>query len=157
MPYYLRIAGIDGDSTSRGHEKWFEAATISWGAHSTAAPASGSGGGAGRPVLEPLHVGLKSGRSTPLLFQAVVTGRHIAAATLDVVTSGERRRTALSWSLTDVQLTSLELSGAGDAAMDETLVLSYGGVTLAATGQDPKGGVTPGPVVGWDVGRNQTV
>jgi len=157
VPYYLRLDGIDGESMMRGHEKWFEIASFSWGVHNAVGPARGGGAAVGRPVLEPLHVTLASSVSVPLLFQTVVTGRHIATATLDVVTAGEAPRSALKWDLEDVLLTSLELAGEGGAAPNEALTLSYGKVTLTSTGQNPKGGVTPGTVASWDLGRNTTM
>jgi type VI secretion system secreted protein Hcp len=158
MPYYLRLDGIDGESVTRGHERWFEIASLAWGVQRGGGPARGAGAGVGRPVLEPLQVTLSSSRNVPLLFQAAVTGKHIATATLDVTGGGEQPRSMLTWSMEDVLVTSLEVSGdGGTPAVRETLALAYGKVTLTSTGQDPKGGIVPGTTAGWDVGRNAVV
>jgi type VI secretion system secreted protein Hcp len=157
MTCYLRLDGIDGESVNRGHEKWFELSAFSWGVQSTLSPGRGGGAGIGRPVLEPLRVTLASTQSLPILFQAIVSGRHIAAAALDVVSAGEQPRSVLKWDLQDVLPTSLDVGETGGAAPVTTLALSYGRVTLSSTGQDAKGGIVPGTSAGWDLGRNQLV
>ena len=157
MTYYLRLDQIDGESTVRGHAKWFELTGLAWGVHHSSGPGRGGGAGVGRAVLDPLQVTLAGSRSTPLLFQAVATGRNIATATLDVVASGEQPRSILKWDLQDVALTALQLSGEGGAPLVETLSLSYAKITLTSTGQDPKGAVSPGTVAGWDLTRNSAI
>jgi type VI secretion system secreted protein Hcp len=155
VTYYLRLDGIDGESMNRGHEKWFELAAFSWGVQSTLSPGRGGGAGVGRPVLEPVHATLRGAQGVPALFQTCTTGRHIAAATLDIVATGEQPRSILKADLADVLVSSVELSGADGADLAAVVTLAYGKVTLTASTQDPNGAIVPGIPVGWDLGRNR--
>src|SRR5438105_2313480 len=81
MDYYLKIDGIDGESTKKGVEKWIEVISWGWGASNTGSMTHG-GGGTGRVSVVDFHFSMTVNKATPKLFLACATGERIKHATL---------------------------------------------------------------------------
>lgn len=75
---------IDGEATAKGHEQWIEA--LGFDAEAIAPLATG-GAGAGKVALKPIVITKRIDKSTPKLFQALVTGQHLPSVQLDLVRS----------------------------------------------------------------------
>jgi type VI secretion system secreted protein Hcp len=78
------VGTIDGEATEKGHEKWITLVGYD-GAATAPTVAGGSGGGVGKVQLEPIVITKKIDTSTPKLFEALVTGRHLPAVQIDFV------------------------------------------------------------------------
>lgn len=83
---FLKLDGINGESTARGHEGEIELDSWSFGA-SNVGHAGGGGGGEGKVVFQDFHFTSKVGKHTPQLFQHLVTSKLISKGmlTLDTV------------------------------------------------------------------------
>jgi type VI secretion system secreted protein Hcp len=81
------LGTIDGEATEKGHEKWIT--VTGYDGDATAPTASGGsgggGGGAGKVQFKPIVVTKPIDKSTPKLFEALVTGRHLPAVQIDFV------------------------------------------------------------------------
>ena len=69
------VGTIDGEATEKGHEKWITLAGYD-GDATAPTVAGGSGGGVGKVQLKPIVITKKIDKSTPKLFEALVTGVH---------------------------------------------------------------------------------
>ncbi|MGN6799770.1 MAG: type VI secretion system tube protein Hcp [Gaiellaceae bacterium] len=80
------LGTIDGEATDKGHEKWITVNGYD-GDATVPVATSGSGGGtaAGKVQLKPIVVTKRIDKSTPKLFEALVTGRHLPAVQIDFV------------------------------------------------------------------------
>jgi type VI secretion system secreted protein Hcp len=75
---------IDGEATEKGHEKWIT--VVGFDSDATAPTAATRGGaGSGKVQLKPIVITKPIDKSTPKLFQALVTGQHLPAVQLDLV------------------------------------------------------------------------
>lgn len=87
---YLRLPGVTGESTSKGHEDWIEVHSYAWGV--TAGPVFRDGGSGRsrrlRASMSPLVVRTVVDRSGPELFRAATTGRVLTSALLETATVG---------------------------------------------------------------------
>ena len=99
--WFLKIDGIDGDSTSVQHKGEIDVQSWSWGVARPArrAGASGGGGGAGRASFQDFHFVSRISKASPALFLACATGQHHKEATL----TGERAGSAKGGDLPAVQ------------------------------------------------------
>lgn len=82
---FLKIDGIDGESFSKGHEKWIELQSFSWGvsqAGAGAPGAAGGGGGAGKVSVRDFTFMKVTDSASPALFQKCCSGEHFKKATL---------------------------------------------------------------------------
>jgi type VI secretion system secreted protein Hcp len=126
---FLKIDGVDGESTSKGFEKWINVESFSWGVSnaSTIGSATG-GGGAGKATFGQLHITTPSQVSSPKLFAACATGAHFPNATIQVRKSNQE--SFLKFELKEVVITSFNMSGrSGDALPHDAFVLDAQSVT----------------------------
>jgi hypothetical protein len=54
--YFLKVAGVTGDSTDKDHKGWFEIDGFDFGVTQSGGAATGSGAGAGKVAFSPLTV-----------------------------------------------------------------------------------------------------
>jgi len=78
---FLKIEGIDGESTDKTHPDEIEIDSFSWGV-TNASVGAGGGGGSGKASLEDFHFSAPLSKASPNLMLACATGKHIPSATL---------------------------------------------------------------------------
>jgi type VI secretion system secreted protein Hcp len=151
---FLKIDGIDGESTRKGFEKQIPILSFSWGGTNPSTIGVTGGGGGGKGTLSSLNVMKKSDSSSPKFFQKCMEGEHIKKAALTLLKAGGKEAVDfVKYELENVFIDSVQYSGAqgGDDAPMESISVAFGKVTYTYTPQKPDG--TKGsPVVGqWDV------
>ncbi len=155
MQNYLRIAGIDGESTHKGHENGIELLWWNWGIENAAKPGSGSGAAAGKATAHGLAFTHRYDRAPPLLAKACAQGKRLATATLSARKAGKGQQDFLTIVLNNVLVTSVSVSG-DDDEIGESVSLSYEKIQVTYKPQDAKGGLGPGVGFGWDIKTNKT-
>ena len=151
---FIKIDGIDGESTARGgHEDWIEIESFSWG---ESRPSGGTGQGRRKSSATFSDVSVVKGvdAASPNLFQACAAGKHYPSATLVVRKAGEPVD-HFSILLQDVMVSSVKLSHSEEreAPMEE-ITFTYGKITWSYDPQDAKGGKVE---AGWDLKANKGV
>lgn len=156
MPYdaFLKVDGIDGESTRKGYEKQIPILSFSWGGSNPATIGVTGGGGGGKGQLSGLSVMKKTDASSPKFFQKCMEGEHIKKASLTLLKAGGKEAIDfIKYDLETVYIESVQYSGSqgGDDSPLESVSLVCGKVTYTYTPQTATG--TKGsPVVGqWDV------
>jgi type VI secretion system secreted protein Hcp len=150
---FLKIDGIDGDSTRKGFEKQIEVLSFSWGGSNPSTIGVTGGGGGGKGTLSSLNIMKKADGSSPKFFQKCMEGEHIKKAALTLNKAGGKAAVDfVKYELETVYIDSVQYSGSGggDDTPIESVSLSFGKVTYTYTPQKADG--TKGsPVVGqWD-------
>ena len=80
---FLKIDGIDGESTDRAHKDEIEIDSYSWGVEQAGTVGgAGGGGGAGRASAQDFHFTMPLSKASANLMLACATGAHIREATL---------------------------------------------------------------------------
>ena len=79
---FLKIEGIDGESTDKAHPNEIVLESFSWGESNSGGSSSGGGGGAGKASLQDFHFTMATSKATPNLMLACATGAHLPQATL---------------------------------------------------------------------------
>lgn len=157
VDYFLKLDGIDGESTDDRHRGEIEILSFSWGAKIAGAHGTGGGGGAGKVSFQDLHFTATSSKASPKLFLSTATGQHIKEAVLTVRKSGERQDDYYIVKLSDVLVSSYQAGGAqgGDLPSDQ-VSLSFAKIEFSYTPQNADG--RPGTLVKacYDVKSNKT-
>jgi type VI secretion system secreted protein Hcp len=118
--WFLKIDGIEGDSTDDAHPGEIDVLSWSWGATNTRPPGSGGGSGAGRASFQDFQFVARISKASPQLVMSCATGMHHEGATLSGVRTGEKMRDFLTYKLGDVLVTSVRHGdGEGDVPTEQ--------------------------------------
>lgn len=111
----------------------FEVLAYSWGVSNSGSVHSGGGGGTGKANVQDLSFTKYTDSSSPKLFSACVTGRHLVRATL-IVTS-RRGQPAIEYRLDEVLVSSFSIGGSEtEQRPTENVTLNFGKVQLTIDG-----------------------
>jgi type VI secretion system secreted protein Hcp len=159
MAVFLKLDGIEGESTDARHAKEIDVTAWSLGVTNPGSGhAGGGGGGTGRPKVTDLAVSKLLDRASPALMLAVASGRHVRSGRLTVTGGGPRPVEYLVVDLEDVLVTACLVADAADPDRPvENVSLAFGKIHVAYTQQSPDGGVGSVSTFGWDVDRNAPV
>ena len=158
---FLKIDGIDGESTDARHKNEIAILSFAWG-ETQSTPASGAGGGgggAGKVVMQDFHFAMLVSKASPRLFLACAKGEHFKTAVLTVRRAGVSLTELLKWHITDVLISAFQTAGDAAASVLPTdhVSLGFGKIEVEYTPVKPDG--KPGVPVkaGWDVKTNRPV
>lgn len=151
---FLKLDGVDGESTRKGYEKQMAVMSFSWGGSNPSTIGVTGGGGGGKGELSSMTFTKKADGASPLMFQKCMEGEHIKKATLTLMKAGGKEAVDfVKYEMEKVFIDAVSYSGSdgGDDAPMESVSLSFGKMSYTYTPQKPDG--TKGsPVVGqWDV------
>ena len=123
MAIYLKIDGIEGDVTARGHEGWIECSSIQWGVdrgiQSTTETTQQRKPSA--PNVSDVTVTTRMNKTTPLLFIEACVGKP-RSVNIDLVQIGEYLQTYMSYKLNSSLITGYSMSTNGDTPMESVSI-----------------------------------
>jgi type VI secretion system secreted protein Hcp len=151
---FLAIDGIQGDSTDARHKNQIAIESFAFLARR---PTTSSSRGAAAVRFNGLRLDKVYDVSSPKLFAAATSGRHLKSATVTFSTSGDPSGTdVLTYKLSDVTLTSYEQGGANPdqkalGSLEEEIGLTAARVSVTEKTFNANG--NPGPAVSasWQV------
>ena len=122
VDYFLKIDGIDGESTDDKHKGEIVIESFSWGETNagSAAHGGGGGGGAGKVSPQDFHFVKHFDKASPKLFLACASGEHIKQAVLTVRKAGGEQQDFLKWTLSDCVVISYETGGNKVAVLESS-------------------------------------
>ena len=139
---YMKIEGIDGESTDAKHDKWFEILAF---AHHLSQPVSGAsrtgGRTGGRADFGDVMVSKTVDAGTPDLNLFCCNGKHIPKIEVEFCLATEDKHTFMKYELSDVIITSYSTGGAAadDARPTEEVSFAYGKIKWEYTPIDHTG------------------
>jgi type VI secretion system secreted protein Hcp len=155
---FLKIEGIDGESTDSKHQNWIEILAYSHGTTQFAAGSRSSGGAAsgGRCDHQDFTFTKTLDKATPKLLLHCCNGKHIPSATLQLNRATGDKTKFMEYKLEDIIVSSLTYNGAtGMDLPGETVSFNYGKITWTYTETDHKTGSAKGNVTAnWSVVEN---
>jgi len=159
VDYFLKIDGIEGESGDAKHKGEIEILSFSWGATNTGSHSGGSGGGAGKVVLQDLHFTTKVNKASPKLMQACATGEHIKKAVLTVRKAGKEQQEYYVIKMEDLLVSSYQSGGheGGDPIPTDQFSLNFTKISYDYKPQKADGTLEAAQHGGWDVKANKTV
>jgi type VI secretion system secreted protein Hcp len=154
--YFLRVDGIPAESTDKKHAGEIAVESFSWGeTNAGSAFGGGGGGGAGRVQMQDLHVTAHTSKAGPDLLLACASGTHIKSAVLSARRAGAKQPgDFLTFSLSDVLVTSYQTGGSETEQPRDQVSLSFGRIEVAYKEQKADGSFGASTDVVWDVTKN---
>jgi type VI secretion system secreted protein Hcp len=168
---FLKLDGIDGESTTKGHEKEIEVVSYDQSIDSTVPSGGGAGGGAGKSTFSGVRFRKLLDTASMPIALACASGLHIASArfafrrssntpidfyvvTLEDVVVTHAGQCATTDAQSPLRFESLAKSPPGAALLEE-VTLHFGRVRWEYRPIGPKGTGLPPIVGGWDVKANR--
>ncbi len=148
--YFLKIDGIDGESTSVTHPGTIDVESWSWGASNPITVGAG-GMGVGKVSVSDLSFTHRIDKASPKLFEACATGKHLSKVTLYAQTrshfNGNTPKDNYVLTLEDVLCTSIQHSGTQNDYPQDAVTLNFAKLKIDYAPPGPDAALIS---VGWD-------
>jgi type VI secretion system secreted protein Hcp len=153
--YFLKIDGIEGESTDDKHKKEIELESWSFGETQAGTSSHGGGAGAGKVQMQDFHFTMRVNKASPKLFLACANGEHIKTAVLTCRKAGKDQQEYLKWTFSNVIVSSYQTGGSGGNVVPvDQISLNFTKVETEYKAQKPDG-TLEGPIkTGYDVKAN---
>lgn len=157
---FLKLDGIDGESTDDKHKGEIEVMSMSWGASSQGSISSATtGGGVGKAVFSDFTFAKKVDLASPKLALISANGGHIATAKYSIRKAGGAAGQVdyQTYDFEKIYVTGISVNVAEDGQCYETLTLAPTKFKWKYMQQDEKGGLTGNTQVVVDRAKNTAV
>ena len=153
VDYFLKLDGIEGESTSDRHKGWIDVLSWSWGVSSATSSGAGSGARVGKSCPTDVALTKLVDKATPPLIGGAAGGTVIPNAILIGMRAGEKQQEFLKVEMKNVFVSSYSTggSGGGDTPVD-SVALKFDSMTVSYFPQRPDGSLGQ-PVVVTFQGR----
>lgn len=154
--FYLKIDGIQGESTDSKHKTEIDVLSWSWGESNSGAMGHGGGGGAGKVSVQDFHFTMRVSKATPKLLLACASGKHIKSIDFVARKAGTEQQEYLKIKFSDVLISSYQMGGTGGADLEGTDSCSFNFSKVEyAYAPQKADGTLDGPITSWiDVKAN---
>ena len=153
---FIKIDGIDGESTDEKHADWIEMISFNTGLNQrTSATASSSGGAsAERADFHDFSFTKQLDKASPKLAMSCADGSHIDTIIVEVCRAGTEKVKFMEYKMTNCIISGVDTTGGGDFPTEDVRI-NYGRIEWAYTVQKRQGGGAAGNVAGgWDLQKN---
>jgi type VI secretion system secreted protein Hcp len=157
MQYFLRVDGIQGESSDDKHKGEIDVLSWSWGETQPTPPGpGGGGGGAGKVEMSDLTVVTHVSKASPHLLLACASGKHIKSAVLTGRKAGKGQQEFLTFSLTDILVSSYQTgASASSEPPTDSVSLNFAKIQVEYKEQKADGSLGETVKVGWDRKANK--
>jgi type VI secretion system secreted protein Hcp len=158
VDYFLKIDGIEGESTDAKHKGEIDVESWGWGATQSGTMQYGGGGGAGKVAMQDFHFVMRHSKASPKLMLACASGEHIKKATLTCRKAGKDQQEFLKIDFSDLLVSSFQTGGSANGIIPtDQVTLNFAKIEHEYKEQEATGGLK-GPIkAGWDVKANKAV
>ena len=154
MAIYVKIDGIDGNVTAKGHEKWIECNSFQFGVGRAIPMFVGkmTDREASNPSLSEVTLSKDMDDSSPYLFQESVVGKSKKVDIHITKTGAKEVDTFVEYILEDCLISSYSISSGGDRP-SESLSLSYTKIEMKYVVWDDSHSKSSQVPVSYDLGQ----
>lgn len=160
--YFIKIDGIDGESTDSSHRNWLQVTSWQWGIGEPMDKSTPKLMDKATPKLfnsfQELQITKAYDKSSPKIFMAAVKGERIKEIVLTTRQSGTTED-YLKITMNEVMVSSYTTGGGStDARPVESISFNYAKIKIEYKPQDPATGTPGEPVTaGWDLKKNKAM
>jgi type VI secretion system secreted protein Hcp len=153
---FLDIDGIKGESLDKQHKDSIDIESFSFGVTQSATSTSGGGLSSGKATFSSFHFNKLYDKSSPPLFLAVASGKHIDKATFYLRRAGgDKPSDFLTIKLEDVLVSSYQQGGTKEPPLLEGVSLDASKIDIEYTPQNPDGSAADPVRASYDLKLNK--
>ena len=126
--YFLKLEGVDGESTDDKHKDWIEIDSFSWGLGQIIGEDGvrpGGSAGVGKVAVNDVSFVKKIDKSSPVLMLSCATGQHMKEGILIGRKAGDKPVEYLKIKLTDILISSVQMSGNANGTPSDAISLDF--------------------------------
>jgi type VI secretion system secreted protein Hcp len=158
VDYYLKIDGVEGESTDSKHKNEIDVESWSWGETQSGTSSGGGGGGAGKVSMQDFHFVMRLNKASPKLMLACATGDHLKSATLVCRKAGGDQQEYMKIVMSDLIVSSYQTGGStGDVVPIDQISLNFSKIEYEYKPQKADGSLDSPVKTGYDLKLNQKV
>jgi len=159
VDYFLKIDGIDSESTDDKHKGEIELESFSWGETQAGSAGHGAGAGAGKVQPQDFHFVKKFDKSSPVLFIGCATGHHYKNAILTARKAGGGQQEYLKLTMEDVMISSYQVGGSAHSEVVPTdqVSINFAKLEMSYKEQKPDGSLGGEVKQKYDFAANKKV
>ena len=157
VDYFLKIEGIEGESTNATHKGEIDLESWSWGEVQShpAGAGGGAGGGTGKVTMNDFSFTTRLSKASPKLFLRCAEGSHIKAAWLTAHRGASKAADYfLKWTFSDLLISSYQTGAAGDVPIDQ-VSFNFAKIEVEYKPQKPDGSFAGSIKAGCDAKTNK--
>ena len=141
VDYFLKIPGVDSESTDDKHKGEIELESFSWGVTQTGTAGHGAGQGAGKAQPQDFHFVKRFDKASPRLFIACTTGEHFKEATLTARKAGGGQQEYVKIKFEDLMVSAYQFGGSSHEGVVPTdqVSLNFAKLHISYKEQKPDG------------------
>jgi len=157
VDYFLKIAGIEGESTDNAHKGEIDIESWAWGESQSGRSVAG-GAGSGKVDMNDFSFVMKLSKASPKLFLACAQGEHIKSAWLTARRAGGKQTDYfLKWSFSDLLISSYQTGASEGAGPTDQVSFNFSKIEVEYKEQKPDGSLSPPIKAGWDLKMNKKI
>jgi type VI secretion system secreted protein Hcp len=153
VDYFLKIDGIPGESTDSKHKDEIDVLAWSWGESNPVLHSVEGGRFGGKVQMQDFNFTANVSKASPQLMLACASGKQLKSAVLTGRRSGKGQQEFLTFSLSDVLVSSYQTGGSegGDVVPVDSVSLNFSKIQIEYKQQKATGAAGGSIKVGWDV------
>ena len=156
VDYFLKIDGIEGESTDDKHKNEIDIESWSWGEANSGASAQGGGGGAGKVSMQDFAFTMTVNKASPKLILACASGQHIKSAALTCRKAGKEQQEYLVIKFSDLLISSYSTGGSSGAVIPtDSISFNFSKIEYEYSPQKEDGTLGSKVPVHWDLKLNK--
>ena len=158
MSIYMKIEGINGKVTAKGHEEWVDVSSLQWGVGRAISSAVGTSADreASKPSISEVSITKMMDESSPLIFTEACVGKA-KLVKIDLCTVGtDQIDTYMSYELEDCMISGYSVSSGGDRP-SESISFSFTKMTMKFIPYDKNGKPQSPLPAGYDMAAGTKV
>lgn len=156
VDYFLKVDGIDGESTDSKHKNEIDIESWSWGETQSGSHAYGGGGGAGKVSMQDFQFTMRVNKASPKLLLATANGQHIKQALLTCRKAGKDQQEYLKIKFSDLLISSFQTGGSnGEVVPVDTIALNFAKIEYEYYPQKADGTLDSKIPVWWSLKENK--
>jgi len=156
IDFYLKIDGVDGESTRIDHAGEIDLLNWSWGVKSGNAGATGVATGPGKTSPGDFVFSHLYDKASPVLAKHCASGKILKVLKLSARKTGEGQKDFLLITMKDVLLTSVSPTANAGGEILEEVHCTYRDIEFSYKPTDKAGSLGPAVLFGWNVVTNST-
>lgn len=159
VDYFLKIDGVEGESTDDKHKAEMDIESWSWGEQQSGTQGFGGGGGAGKVQRQDFNFVKKVDKASPNLFLGCALGTHYKSAILTTRKAGGGQQEYFKITMSDVLVSSYQTGGSAhsDVVPMDQVSLNFAKLEMEYKIQKADGSLASGPKQTYDFAKNVKV